>query len=545
MDLQASSAPAVSPSDATEPRMWRAPVGMFSSGFADARRRTRVFNLLQVPYQEALDLQHRHHERILSGSAELNALFLLEHPHVYTLGRSFHETNLLIDRDECRSRGIEVIETDRGGDITYHGPGQLIGYPILNLARWKQDVDAYVTALEEVIIRTLADFGITGSRSELGRGVWVGARKIASLGVKVRRWVTLHGFALNVNTDLEYFRPLHPCGMPSSIMTSMVQEGMPVERQDEVRDSIIRNFGQVFEAKMQIENDADLHRTLRPGWLKAPVPDGPRYRQTKKIVDDHRLNTVCESANCPNRGECWSQGTATFMINGNVCTRSCSFCNVFTGKPLELNPHEPEAVAHAVVQMGLDHVVITAVNRDELPDGGAGQFAATIRAIRTQRPQAQIEVLVPDFMGREDAIDLVIAERPEVFNHNMETVPRLYKQVRPQARYQRSLDVLARAAAAGLVAKSGIMVGLGEENHEVLEVMRDMRTAGVNILTIGQYLRPSDRHHPIIRYVTPEEFDAWREAGLAMGFSEVASGPLVRSSYHAKQSFQAAMHRHG
>jgi len=522
--------------------VWRAEAG--TSGFADAKRRTRVFNLLQVPYGEALEMQHRHQERLLSGKSELPSLFLLEHAPVYTLGRNFKEGNLLLDRAACAERGIEVVETDRGGDITYHGPGQLVGYPIMDLQRWKQDVDAYVTALEETIIRTLADFGIVGSRSELGRGVWVGAQKIASLGVKVRRWVTMHGFALNVNTDLSYFEALNPCGFSSSIMTTMVKQGMPVERQDEVRDRIIHHFGQVFGTRMMLESETDLHRQLRPAWLKAPVPDGPGYRSTKQIVDGHKLNTVCESANCPNRGECWSAGTATFMINGNVCTRSCSFCNVFTGKPLEVNPHEPEAVADAAAQMKLEHVVVTAVNRDELPDGGAGQFAATIRALRLRLPGAQIEVLVPDFMGREEAADAVIAERPDVFNHNIETVPRLYKPVRPQARYERSLAVLRRAADAGLVTKSGIMVGLGEEEAEVRQTLRDLREAGVRIVTIGQYLRPSDRHHPVIRYVTPDEFDAWRDYGLSeLGFSEVASGPLVRSSYHAKESFRAAQVR--
>jgi lipoic acid synthetase len=529
------------PSHAEWDGVWRAEATDHTSGFADAKRRTRVFSLLQIPYADALEMQRKHHTQLVSGQSTMNALYLLEHPHVYTLGRGAEPGNLLKSPEMLREQGVNVVETDRGGDITYHGPGQLVGYPILDLKRWKKDVDAYVTSLEEVVIRTLDDFDITGERDARGRGVWVSGKKICSVGVKVSRWVTLHGFALNVNTDLSYFQVINPCGFNADVMTTMTREGLPEERLGEVREVLLTHFAKVFETRLSRESEHELRRSQRPAWLKAPMPDGPKYRETKKVVDDHKLNTVCESANCPNRGECWSQGTATFMINGNVCTRSCSFCDVFTGKPLQLNPHEPEAVADAAAQMNLEHVVITAVNRDELADGGASQFAATIRSLRLRMPESHVEVLVPDFLGKTDAIDAVIDARPDVFNHNIETVPRLYKPVRPQAIYQRSLDVLQRASDAGLVTKSGIMVGLGEENDEVLAVLRDLRSAGVQIVTIGQYLRPSERHHPIVRYVHPDEFAAWRNFGLhELGFREVASGPLVRSSYHAKESFHAA-----
>ncbi|HOR26438.1 MAG TPA: lipoyl synthase [Candidatus Sumerlaeota bacterium] len=267
------------------------------------------------------------------------------------------------------------------------------------------------------------------------------------------------------------------------------------------------------------------------------MPTAPGTEQVHQVMRTQRLHTVCESAHCPNMGECWSHGTATFMINGNVCTRSCSFCAVFTGRPLPLDPDEPRRVAAAAEAMRLSYVVVTAVNRDERADGGAAQFAATIRALREQRPGIRVEVLIPDFKGDADALETVFRERPDVLNHNTETVPRLYRRVRPQARYERTLDVLRRAKAAGLVTKSGIMLGLGEEDDEVRRVLHDLRAHGCDIVTIGQYLRPSEKHHPVVRYVSPTEFAAWKRYGEDLGFTTVESGPLVRSSYHAHESF--------
>lgn len=279
----------------------------------------------------------------------------------------------------------------------------------------------------------------------------------------------------------------------------------------------------------------------RPPWLRARMPGGGDYNRINRLIRDQRLHTVCKSANCPNVGECWQQGTATFMINGDVCTRSCTFCNIKTGRPTSpLDPDEPRRVAEAAAAMNLEHVVVTSVNRDEAPDGGAGQFAAVIREIRARLPRATIEVLIPDFKGDPAALDLVFRARPDVLNHNVETVPRLYREVRPQANYRQSLDVLRAAAAAGLVAKSGFMLGLGETFDEIEGVLQDLREAGAHLVTIGQYLRPTPIHHPITRYATPEEFDHWREYGIGLGFANVDSGPLVRSSYHAKGSFNRA-----
>jgi len=269
--------------------------------------------------------------------------------------------------------------------------------------------------------------------------------------------------------------------------------------------------------------------------LRAPAPVGENYRDLKSLIERLRLHTVCESAACPNVGECWNQRTATFMLLGNVCTRRCGFCAVGKGAPLPIDYDEPRRVAEAVAAMGLKFAVITSVNRDDRPDGGAEIFAMVIRAIRDRIPGCGVEVLIPDFQGSHDAVETVMEAGPDVLNHNTETVPRLYRQVRLGARYERSLDVLAHAKRMrpATPTKSGLMLGLGETPDEVIQVMRDLRAHHVDILTLGQYLRPSPKHLPIVRYVTPAEFVEFRRAGEAMGFAHVESGPLVRSSYHA------------
>jgi lipoic acid synthetase len=275
----------------------------------------------------------------------------------------------------------------------------------------------------------------------------------------------------------------------------------------------------------------------RPEWLKVRLPMGPEYENLRRLMRSKSLHTVCEEAHCPNMAECWGAGTATFMILGDTCTRSCGFCAVKTGRPGIVDLDEPARVGAAVAQMALGHAVVTSVNRDELPDGGASVFAATIRAIRAQSPGTTVEVLIPDFIGDPSALDAVLAERPEILNHNVETVERLYSRVRPQARYPRSLEVLRRTKerAPELVCKSGIMVGLGETHEEVVATMRDIAGQGTDVLTVGQYLRPSPMHLPIERYWTPEEFASLRDEGMTMGFRHVESGPLVRSSYHAER----------
>lgn len=276
----------------------------------------------------------------------------------------------------------------------------------------------------------------------------------------------------------------------------------------------------------------------RPKWLRAPAPAGDNYHDLKDIIERLRLHTVCESAACPNVGECWNHRTATFMILGNVCTRRCGFCAVQKGAPLPVDYDEPRRVAEAAAAMGLKFAVITSVNRDDREDGGAELFAMVIRAIRERIPGCGVEVLIPDFQGNLAAVETVMEAAPDVLNHNTETVPRLYRQVRLGARYERSLDVLAHAkdVSPGTPTKSGLMLGLGETADEVLAVMRDLRAHHVEILTLGQYLRPSPKHLPIVRYVPPDEFDELRRAGVEMGFRHVEAGPLVRSSYHAAES---------
>ena len=276
----------------------------------------------------------------------------------------------------------------------------------------------------------------------------------------------------------------------------------------------------------------------RPKWLRAPAPAGETYHDVKALVERLRLHTVCESAACPNVGECWNQRAATFMMLGNVCTRRCGFCAVQKGAPLPVDYNEPARVAEAVEALGLRFAVITSVNRDDREDGGAELFAMVIRAIRDRVPGCGVEVLVPDFQGNHASVEIVVEAAPDVFNHNTETVPRLYRQVRLGARYERSLDVLAHAKrmAPGIPTKSGLMLGLGERNDEVLAVMRDLRASQVDILTLGQYLRPSPKHLPIVRYVPPPEFEELKLAGYELGFRHVESGPLVRSSYHASHA---------
>jgi lipoic acid synthetase len=280
-------------------------------------------------------------------------------------------------------------------------------------------------------------------------------------------------------------------------------------------------------------------QTRKPAWIRVKAPVSRAYHETRQIVRDHKLNTVCEEAACPNIGECWAKKHATMMIMGEICTRACSFCNVATGRPNALDPFEPTNVAQAVAKLGLEHVVITSVDRDDLDDGGAAHFAEVITAIREASPGTTIEVLTPDFLRKEGALEVVVAARPDVFNHNLETVPRLYGEVRPGARYFHSLRLLDRVKQidSSLFTKSGLMVGLGEGREEVLQVMDDLRSADVDFLTIGQYLQPTPKHHVLDRFVTPDEFKDYEKRAFGKGFLMVSASPLTRSSYHAGEDF--------
>ncbi len=299
------------------------------------------------------------------------------------------------------------------------------------------------------------------------------------------------------------------------------------------------------DSQMRLRHPEKAHKPdnpirRKPPWIRVKAPGSPVYHETRQVVREHNLHTVCEEAACPNIGECWSQRHATMMIMGGICTRACTFCNVATGRPGALDPFEPVNVAQAVKKLGLRHVVVTSVDRDDLADGGGQHFADTIRAIREAAPETTIEVLTPDFLRKEGALERVVAARPDVFNHNLETVPRLYAEVRPGARYFHSLRLLDRAKQLdpSLFTKSGIMVGLGEDEAEVLQVMDDLRAAGVDFLTVGQYLQPTPKHHAIDRFVAPEEFGHYEIQAYGKGFLMVSASPLTRSSYHAAEDFQ-------
>jgi len=281
--------------------------------------------------------------------------------------------------------------------------------------------------------------------------------------------------------------------------------------------------------------EQEQQRIPKPKWLKVKLPTGEKYRKVRSLVDEHKLHTICESGNCPNMGECWGEGTATFMILGNICTRSCGFCAVATGKPLEADPFEPARVANSVKLMGVKHAVITSVDRDDLTDGGSEIWVKTVELVRSKSPGTTMETLIPDFAGNWENLQRIIDVAPDIVSHNLETVRRLTKQVRIQAKYDRSLEVLFRLKKGGMRTKSGVMLGLGETRDEVMETMEDLRSVQVDILTLGQYLQPTRKHLPVQDFVTPEQFKEYEELGLKMGFRFVESGPLVRSSYHAEK----------
>lgn len=281
-------------------------------------------------------------------------------------------------------------------------------------------------------------------------------------------------------------------------------------------------------------NDNNI-RIKKPKWLRVKLPTGENYRKVRGLVDEHKLHTICESGSCPNMGECWGEGTATFMILGNICTRSCGFCAVQTGRPDAVDEFEPGKVAHSIKTMQIKHAVITSVDRDDLKDGGASIWVQTVKAVRHQSPGTTMETLIPDFAGKWENLQQIIDVAPEIVSHNLETVRRLTKQVRIQAKYDRSLEVLFRLKKGGMRTKSGIMLGLGETDEEIIESMQDLRAVGVDIITLGQYLQPTPKHLPIAEFVTPERFAKYEQLGLEMGFRFVESGPLVRSSYHAEK----------
>jgi lipoic acid synthetase len=464
-------------------------------------------------------------------------LILVEHPPVVTVGRSGGPSDLRVSREALERAGIELYEVERGGQATYHGPGQLVAYPIIKLR--VKDLHQYLGLLLKTTACLLDSYGLKPEMKTGRPGLWVEGAKIASVGMAARSWVTYHGLALNVNTNLDGFNHIIPCGRPEEQVTSLKQIlGRPIDM-EAVKKKFVAEFFDNFDYQ-----STGIEETLasgHPGWLVRPAQDFAAIERMETKLSERALATVCQNAQCPNLGECFQQGTATFMILGSRCTRRCRFCAVDKGWPETLDPDEPRRVALTARDLGLRHVVVTSVTRDDLPEGGAGHFAETITQLRAACPGAAVEVLVPDFQGSAEALEQVVAARPDVFNHNLETVARLYGSVRPEAGYRRSLEILRYAANHGLTVKSGLMLGLGETSLEIRETLRDLKQSGCRLLTLGQYLSPSQNHWPVARYLSPAEFESWRREALALGFAGVASAPLVRSSYLAEVMWSSSM----
>ncbi len=580
-------------------------------------------------YRDAYALQHA-----LSQRGADNWLLCQEHEPTYTMGVRTDPANILVDPATV---GAELVRADRGGDVTFHGPGQLTAYPVLTLPGRgggdKPDTVAYVRTVEQVVIDTLADLGLPGAtRMDDYPGVWIAPegerpRKIAAIGVRLVRNRTLHGVALNVHPDLSYFDHIVPCGIAEYGVTSLAAEGIDVglaEATDAFIARAVERWAPPAEAfghgrawdrsdvvwRHHVDDlapfsrngaapvsdpgaaganagvtmvgasarvgatarsvaadpagrgattspvtlsprrskrladagvdEAVPYRERKPSWMRSRVEHGPEVTALKRQIAGLDLVTVCEEAGCPNLSECWSDGTATFMINGERCTRACGFCLVDTRRPGPLDDGEPERVAEAVVSMGLDFAVVTTVARDDLPDGGAGAFAATIEAIRRARPGCRVEVLISDCKGDPESLDLIFDARPDVLNHNIETVARLQRAARPSADYTRSLAVLARAADAGLVTKSGMVLGMGETEAEIASTLADLAGVGVSIVTMGQYLRPTAAHLPVSHWWTPDDFDRFGALAREAGIAHAESSPFTRSSHHAAQAADAA-----
>ena len=541
-------------------------------------RELRVRWLGRVRYRDAHVLQEALKK---AGGAEY--LLLLEHPHVYTLGVRARAEHVLVDPE---SVGAELVHADRGGDVTYHGPGQLVGYPILNVPMGLRAVPAHVHAIEQLVIDALGDLGLGHAGRLAGYpGVWVDPEgpepeKICAVGVRIDRGRSMHGFALNVDPDLSMFGHIVPCGLRDMGVTSLAAKGLNVTMR-EVVEAIVRRVPDCLVPGARPERqDASwwpgsarsmppagaphrapgatraLDRRLvdagvdpgqavalssrKPAWVLAQARIGPELIRLRSTMRELNLVTVCEEAGCPNIFECWADGTATFMINGERCTRACGFCLVDTRRPLPLDPGEPERVAEAVARMRLAHAVVTAVARDDLADGGAQAFAETIAAIRRRSPGTTVEVLISDCKGDDASLNIIFHARPDVLNHNLETVNRLQRAVRPSASYARSLSVLARAVAAGCTTKSGIILGMGETVDEVVSALGDLRAVGVEIVTLGQYLRPTAAHLPVARWWAPSEFEELAATGRSLGLVHVEASPLTRSSYHARRAVVAA-----
>jgi lipoic acid synthetase len=455
-----------------------------------------------------------------------NTVLITEHPPVITLGARQSANKLCSNDESLKKQGIDIVNVRRGGGTTAHNPGQLVFYPILNLRELVLDISEYIRKLEAVGIELIKQLGVTAERRKGFPGLWVNNRKIASIGVRVSKSVTYHGMAINIQNDLSIFDYIFPCGLENIKTTSVLNEtGIRY-----LMSGVKNQLSQILKSH--------LSRRRLPEWLKRPLPTSENYNSTNSILNRLGIETICHNANCPNRGECWSRGTATVLILGNICTRNCKFCSVTCGKPLPPDPTEPARIAKMTEQMNTKYLVITSVNRDDLPDGGAGHFRDCIRAVHRQCPDVKFEILTPDFRNcQTKAIEILADALPFIFAHNIETVQSLYQKVRAGGNYQRSLNLLklVKETCWNTTTKSSIMLGLGETDAEVEQTLRDLRNVGCDRITIGQYLKPSKDSLEVVEYVPPAKFDWWKQKAIDLGFAWVISAPFARSSYLAEK----------
>jgi len=480
-----------------------------------------------------------------------DTVLIAEHPPVITLGARQSANKLLASRSSLEQQNIDVVDIRRGGGTTAHNPGQLVFYPILHLPDFGLGISEYIRELEAIGIELLKQLGVRSQRRKGLPGLWVDDKKIASIGVRVSKSVTYHGMAINIQNDLSIFDYLIPCGLDGVEITSVLKETGKHHLMNEVK----KNLSHLLINRLSISNEpgATSYKPRKlPPWLRRPLPASETYNRTNNVLSSLGLETICYNANCPNRGECWDRGTATVLILGNACTRNCEFCSVATGTPGPPDPTEPRRLAKMAKQMELKYLVITSVDRDDLPDGGASHFRDCINKVRQKCPDMKFEILTPDFRDcQRQAIEILADALPFVFAHNVETVPSLYPIARAGGNYNRSLNLLkmaketlrfAQGDSFEIVTKSSIMLGLGETDAEVEQVLEDLRNAGCDRIAIGQYLKPSRNSLEVVEYVRPAKFDLWKQKTIELGFTWVMSSPFTRSSYFAEQEDTLQLH---
>jgi len=496
----------------------------------------QIRNCGLADYREVLRLQHELRDKRRRGEIP-DTILIAEHPPVITLGARQSANKLLVSRDSLTQQDIDVVDIRRGGGATAHNPGQLVFYPILHLQELGLGISEYIRELEAIGSELLQQLGVRSQRRKGLPGLWAGGKKIASIGARISKFVTYHGMAINIENDLNIFDFIVPCGLDGVEMTSVLNETGKRCPMSHIKKKLTQLLINHFSAYNEPRITSCRQRKLPP-WLRRPLPAGESYKRTNSILSSLGLETICTNANCPNRGECWDRGTATVLILGNVCTRSCKFCSVATGKPTPPDPTEPARIAEMAKQMGLKYLVITSVNRDDLSDGGAGHFRDCVNKVRQRCRDIKFELLTPDFRNcQARAIEILRDALPFVFAHNIEMAPSLYPIAIAGGNYQRSLNLLKMAGESydSIQTKSSIMLGLGEADDEVEQVLVDLRNVGCDRVTIGQYLKPSKDSLEVVEYVRPAKFDFWKQRAIGLGFSCCLSSPFARSSYFAEQ----------